>query len=155
MTPPDPALRFLCRYQAILDPETQPIGRVPGGTRNTVLIAGGSVEGERLRGEVLPGGGDWALIDDTGTLHLDVRATFRTHDGALIHVTYPGILRPYSPHLRSQLDSGELNPEDLYFRIAPRFETGASAYSWLNSILAIGFGTLVQGGVAYDIFEVS
>lgn len=154
MKPTNPALRFLCRYEARLDPQTQPIGRVLGGMRNTVLIAGGSVEGERLRGEVLPGGGDWALIDDTGTLHLDVRATFRTHDGALIHVTYPGMLRPYSPDLRARLDSGEMKPEDLYFRIAPRFETGAPAYAWLNSMLAIGSGMLVQGGVAYDIFEV-
>ena len=37
---------------------TQEIGSVPHGTRVTFPITSGSFEGERLRGKVLPGGGD-------------------------------------------------------------------------------------------------
>jgi hypothetical protein len=40
----------------------QKIGAVPHGTRTTVPIGGGQFEGPRLRGKVLPGGGDWTLL---------------------------------------------------------------------------------------------
>src|SRR4051812_39114356 len=33
----------------------------PRGTRVTVPIIGGSFEGDRLRGKVLPGGDDWTI----------------------------------------------------------------------------------------------
>jgi hypothetical protein len=35
------------------------------------------------------------------------------------------------------------------------FETAAPRYAWLNGIVAIGSGRVLQGrGVAYDVFEV-
>jgi hypothetical protein len=37
----------------------QKIGVVPHGTRATAPITSGTFEGPRLRGKVLPGGGDW------------------------------------------------------------------------------------------------
>ncbi len=149
-----PGLRHLCRYEAFLDPAVQAFGTTPFGRRTTVLITGGTVEGERLQGKLLPGGGDWALVDTQGILHLDVRATFCTHDDALIHVTYRGLLHPYSRDLRQRIESGELSEEQVYFRTAPRFETSADRYTWLNGILAVAVGHLTASGVAYDVFEV-
>ena len=62
----------------------QEIGTVPGGTRRTVPVAGGTFDG-RLRGVVLPGGSaDWLLVRADGVLELDFRATLQTDDGALI-----------------------------------------------------------------------
>jgi len=47
-----------------------------------------------------------------------------------------------------------IDPGRYYFRIAPVFETGAAAYAWLNGIVAVGSGRLIdEGGVAYDVFE--
>ena len=40
----------------------QKIGAVPHGTRVTAPITSGHFEGPRLRGQVLPGGGDWTLL---------------------------------------------------------------------------------------------
>ena len=40
---------------------TQNVGAGPRGTRVTFPITGGSFEGDRLRGKVLPGGGDWVV----------------------------------------------------------------------------------------------
>ncbi|MEA2926757.1 MAG: hypothetical protein QOD25_3879 [Alphaproteobacteria bacterium] len=42
-----------------------------GGLGRRVLFgsAGGSFEGLRLRGEVLPGAGDWALFRPDGAIH--------------------------------------------------------------------------------------
>src|SRR5258706_1569056 len=69
----------------------QKIGAVPLGTRVTAPIARGHFDGPRLRGKVLPGGGDWTLLRGDGVLELDLRVTLETDDGALIHMTSVGI----------------------------------------------------------------
>src|SRR5207247_231002 len=38
------------------------LGETPYGRRRIARIAGGSFEGPKLKGEVLPGGGDWLLL---------------------------------------------------------------------------------------------
>ncbi len=67
------------------------IGAVPLGTRVTAPIASGSFEGPRLRGKVLPGGGDWTPLRSDGVLELDLRVTLEANDGALIHLTSFGL----------------------------------------------------------------
>jgi hypothetical protein len=51
----------------------QKFGAVPYGVRSFVPIAGGDFEGPRLRGKILPGGGDWLLLRSDGVLELDLR----------------------------------------------------------------------------------
>jgi len=70
---------------------TQNVGAGPHGTRITFPITGGSFDGERLRGTVLPGGDDWVIKRLDGVLELDLRVTLETDDGALIHMTFEGI----------------------------------------------------------------
>ena len=41
-----------------------------------------------------------------------------------------------------------------YFRTTPLFETGDARYLWLNDVVAIGSGYLVEGGVAYRVSQV-
>lgn len=48
-------------------------GSGPFGQRILFGSAGGSFDGPKLRGEVLAGGGDWALFRPDGTMTLDVR----------------------------------------------------------------------------------
>src|SRR5258706_12487830 len=82
----------------------QKIGAVPQGTRVTAPIASGQFEGPRLRGKVLPGGGDWTLLRADGVLELDLRLTLETDDGALIHMTFEGIrddAAPGAPYFRT------------------------------------------------------
>jgi hypothetical protein len=68
----------------------QNIGAVPHGTRRTAPLSGGSFEGPRLRGTVLPGGSaDWLLLRADGVLELDLRATLRTDDGAIVSLPSP------------------------------------------------------------------
>ncbi len=75
--------RFLMTLQvAVVGP--QKIGAVPHGTRVMAPIPSGHFEGPRLRGKVLPGGGDWTLLRSDGVLELDLRITLETDDGALI-----------------------------------------------------------------------
>src|SRR5882762_1195338 len=101
----------------------QNIGATPHGTRVTFPITGGSFEGERLRGKVLPSGDDWTLKRPDGVVELDLRITLETDDGALIHMTFEGVR-----------DDGP--PGGSYFRTVSRFETGEGKYSFLNRLLA-------------------
>jgi hypothetical protein len=120
---------------------TQDVGAGPHGTRVTFPIIGGSFEGERLRGKVLPGGDDWTLKRPDGVIELDLRVTLETDDAALIHMTFEGIR-----------DDGA--PGAPYFRTVPRFETAAPKYSFLNRLLAVGSGEIRSDGPVHLIEEI-
>ena len=113
------------------------IGPTPNGKLSIFPITGGSFEGERLRGKVLPGGGDWVTAKADGTFELDARATLETDDGALIHITFSGIRDDASQ----------------YFRTVPRFETAAASYAFLNRLLAVGIGQIGADGPVHAIEE--
>jgi hypothetical protein len=132
----------------------QKIGAVPLGTRVTAPITSGHFEGPRLRGKVLPGGGDWTLLRSDGVLELDLRVTLQMDDGALVHMASFG-LRHGPPEVLAALARGEtVDPSAYYFRTAPRFETGDPRYAFLNRLLAVSSGDRRPGGPIYTIDEV-
>jgi len=116
----------------------------PQGTRAIIGVTGGTFEGPRLRGTVVPPGGEWATVRPDGAVKADVRLTLQTDDGALILMSYSGIGVP----------GADGNPD---IRTAPLFETGDPRYAWLNNIQAIGSGTTSGGAagftsVSYNIY---
>src|SRR5437016_12174074 len=114
----------------------QKIGAVPHGTRVTAPIASGHFEGPRLRGKVLPGGGDWTLLRGDGVLELDLRVTLETDDGALIHMTSFG-LRHGPTEGTPALARGERDdPSTCYVRTTPRIETRQPKYAFRRPVLA-------------------
>jgi len=132
----------------------QKIGAVPHGTRVTAPIADGRFEGPRLRGGVLPGGGDWTLLRGDGVLELDLRLTLKSDDGALIHMTSFG-LRHGPPEVIAALGRGEaVDPATYYFRTTPRFETADPRYAFLNRLLAVAIGDRQAEGPIYTIYEI-
>ncbi len=132
----------------------QQIGATPGGGRRVGLVAGGSFQGERLHGEVLPGGADWLMDRPDKATTLDVRLVLQTHDGAAIGMTYRG-MRHGPAAVMERLNRGErIDPASYYFRIAVRFETAAAKYDWLNRVIAVGTGDRLPEGPVYDVFEV-
>jgi hypothetical protein len=103
---------------------------------------------------VLPGSGDWPLVNAEGAMRIDARLTLQTHDGEIIYMAYQG-LRTAPPEIIERLNRGEqVDPALYYLRIAPMFETGAAKYRWLNYLLAVGSGQRVPGGVLYAIHRV-
>ena len=70
---------------------TEEIGSTRHGKLSIFPVTGGSFDGERLRGKVLAGGGDWVTAQPDGTFELDLRVTLETDDGALIHMTFTGV----------------------------------------------------------------
>jgi hypothetical protein len=132
----------------------QKLGAVPHGTRVIAPIASGTFEGPRLRGKVLPGGGDWTLLRADGVLELDLRITLETDDGALIQMTSFG-LRHGPPEVIAALGRGEtVDPTSYYFRTTPRFETSAPKYAFLNRLLALATGDRRATGPIYTIDEI-
>ena len=132
----------------------QQIGATPSGNRRIGLVAGGTFEGERLRGTVLPGGADWLMGRADGSTTLDVRLVLQTHDGAAIGMTYRG-MRHGPPEIMDRLNRGEkVDAASYYFRTSVAFETAAQQYDWLNRIIAVGTGDRPPEGPVYDVFEV-
>ena len=130
------------------------VGATPRGTRLIAPIQGGTFEGPKLKGVVLPGGADWLLIRSDGVWEPDVRLPLRTDDGALISMTYWGI-RDIAPEVFQRLLSGEaVDPSEYYFRTTPVFETASEKYGWLNRIVAVGIGTHGPTGARYTVYAV-
>jgi hypothetical protein len=134
--------------------EPQKIGAVPHGTRVTAPIESGHFEGPRLRGEVLPGGGDWTLLRSDGVLELDLRVTLKTDDGALVAMSSFG-LRQGPPEVLAALSRGErVDPSAYYFRTIVRFDTAHTKYLFLNRLLAVSTGDRRPGGPLYTVEEI-
>ncbi len=150
----EPRFELLFDMHADLEPP-QVVGQTPMGVRQIFIVRGGTFQGPRLKGEVLPGGGDWAILRPDGALQLDVRATLRTDDGALIYATYSGLIVA-APEVFARLTQGQEVPlSEYYFYTNPMFQTGAQQYAWLNRLLAIGRGRVVPGAVEYRVWAVS
>jgi Protein of unknown function (DUF3237) len=131
------------------------IGAVPYGTRRTVPLGGGTFEGPRLRGTILPGSSaDWQLLRSDGVLEMDLRFTLQTDDGALISMRSFG-LRHGPPEVIAAIGRGEtVDPSTYYFRTMPRFETAHAAYLFLNRLITVAHGDRRPEGPVYMIHEV-
>src|SRR3954464_9955117 len=119
-------------------PVTEDIGTTPRGTLSIFPVTGGSFEGNRLRGRVLGGGGDWVTTRADGVIEVDLRVTLQTDDGAFIHMTFSGVR----------------DDRHEYFRTLPRFETAAPQYAFLHRLLAVGIGEIRGQGPLHVIEEV-
>ena len=144
---------FLLQLNPELD-DAQVLGDTPLGTRRILYMKGGAFSGPRLRGQILPGGGDWVLLRRDGVAQLDIRLTLRTDDDELIYVSCDGIF-DIAPAVRQRIMQGaEVDPSEYYFRTALGFETGAQKYSWLNRLLAVGVGKRTAAGMETEVFAV-
>ena len=146
-------LEFLMEYTATLRQPAEMVGTGPHGSRRIFSVTGGTFEGPRLKGRILPSGGDWLLVDADGVSRLDVRATFATDDGALIYVQYFGVNRS-EPGRPTRPPGSQAEYGDRYFMTTPRFETGDERYRWLNGLVTVAEGKSIAGAVSYRVYAV-
>lgn len=125
-------------FDLAIDFDPMKIYPSPLGTRIDAIVQQGKAQGPRLRGEVLAGGGDWIVIGADGVGRMDVRATIRTHDDEMIHLTNTGRV-VLGEDAQSRFLAGEtIAFDEMYGRTAPLFETGSDPYQWLNRTVAVG-----------------
>ena len=134
--------------------DIQKLGNTPYGERRIINIMGGTVDGPKLKGKILPGGADWQIVRADGVVHLQARYTIETDSGGRILVDAEGY-RHGPPDVMAALTRDEtVDPSRYYFRTLMRFETADPGAAWLNRILAIGRGARANRQVQIEVFEV-
>ena len=146
-------LEPLMNYHANLLPPLE-VGKGPFGNRVIVEVDGGEFEGPRLKGTIRKAAcADWLMFDDDGNGHLDVRATFETHDGAYIYVQYFGHIIVTPAFQAALAGEGETDYGEVHFFTSPRMETGDERYKWVNTVVAVAEGRVRNGRVEYQVYQ--
>ncbi len=113
----------------------------PLGRRRMVAILGGRLEGELGAGTVLPGGADWQVVHDDGTV--SVEAQYSLQIGADVVVLRSSGVRA------AGTDGGQ-----TYFR-ASVLLTGPESRPDLNRSLFVSSGERVGDTVRLDLYRVT
>lgn len=130
-------------------------GGGPAGARVFYEVDGGRIGGPALNADVLSGGGDWALLGADGWTRIDARGQARTDDGALLYVSYRGLIEPTGALIEAMRSGGATDFEDQYWRVSIDVETGDPRYRWLSQSALVGRGRLREGpGVVYQVFRI-
>ena len=149
---PDINTEFL--FTLALEIQVSNLGETPYGNRRIFHFDGGSFEGPKLKGKVLPGGGGSSLIRRDEVLEVDVRLSLETEDMHQISMAWKG-LRHGPKEVMDRLYRGEIvDPRSYYFRTTPYFETSSEKYGWMNRICAIATGSLGANARTLDVFQV-
>jgi hypothetical protein len=131
------------------------IPHAPYGTRMIFPAIGGRAKGERISGSFVGCGGDWLLIGSDGWGRLDVRAQLQTDDGALLYITYGGVLEMNDKVVTASAPGRETGFDDQYFRTVPRLETGDERYAWVNQTIFVGQGRITGSGVEHEVYRIT
>lgn len=147
---------FLFDLEITVNPP-QAIGPVLTGTRLIFPFKEGAVKSDKINGTLLECSGEWGLVVDSTTFKMDVRATIKTDDGALIYIAYTGY--NYANAKNSALmragNGYQLPTSEYYFRSVPVFETSSPKYAWLNHTVAVGVGRFpAPGKLIYRIYAI-
>ncbi len=130
------------------------VGAVGHGTRRVIPITGGACVARDWTARVLPGGADFQLIVNERMARLEARYVLETDAGDRIYV-HNDALRTAAPEVMARLIRGEpVEPGDVYFRCAPRFEASAPSLAWMMERVFLGTGLRRPNDVVMRFFEV-
>jgi hypothetical protein len=152
MTLAAPPLKFFADLSVLVD-KPQEIGRTARGLRRLIPILGGEAIGDGWRARVLPGGADFQLMVSDTLAELDARYVMETDGGDLIYVRNRA-LRSGPADLMARLVRGEaVDPQLIYFRCSPSFETASASLGWINERMFAGTGARYPDKVVMTFFE--
>lgn len=134
----------------------QMAGTATNGELRIIPVTGGTAEGPRFTGELVPGtAADWLRVFPDGTAHMDVRLTLKSTSGAIVYMHYSGV-RHGPAEVLARMNSGQpTDPSEYYFRTAIRFETGSPEFAWMNKVIAVGIGQRPPSGPTYDVYAIA
>jgi Protein of unknown function (DUF3237) len=148
-----PELEFVAHVQADLGPVME-IGTVPVGRRRVIPIIGGKIAGPRLTADIVDGGADWQVVAADGTAIIDTRYSARTDSGDVIYLSTQGF-RHGPADVVGRLAAGEdVSPDEYYFRITARLESGAAALDWVNRTVFVASAARHASSVSYDLYAI-
>jgi hypothetical protein len=152
--PEAPSLTFVFSANVLVG-TPQEKGMIDGKRSRFIPITGGTVEGPRLAGRVLAGGGDWQTIHADGLTEVFARYTLEASDGTLIGITNPGV-RVASPDIIARLSVGEdVDPHLYYFRTTPAFDVAAGSHAWLRRQVFVAQGVRRPTSVELRVYAVA
>ncbi|MBC8058366.1 MAG: DUF3237 domain-containing protein [Rhizobiales bacterium] len=130
------------------------IGAIGHGARRVIAISGGTCVARDWQARVLPGGADFQLIVNERMARLEARYVLETDAGDRIYVQNDAV-RTAAPEVMARLIRGEpVEPSDVYFRCAPRFEASAPSLAWMMERVFLGTGLRRPSEVVMRFFEV-
>lgn len=130
------------------------LGETPQGRRRLIPILGGRLVGPRLHARVVPGGADFQLVIGPTLVTLQARYMVETEQGERVYIENEGV-RVASPDVIARLNRGErVEPELVYTRTRPRFETAAPGLAWLMNSLFVGTAQRAPDHVRVAFFRV-
>ena len=128
----------------------------PWGARQYWEVSEATLSGERISATLAMPGGDWMAVSEDGFWRPDVRAQFRTDDGAVILMRYTGLVEQSDVFKGAATEDRETAWDDQYMRLAVTFETGDERYRWLNESLFVARGRLLgTGKIEYTLYRVT
>jgi hypothetical protein len=136
----------------------QEIGVSLHGERRVIPILGGTAQGEGWKGNILSGGADYQLILTPRMTHLDAHYVIELEseldNGERIYIHNKAI-RVASAEVTKKLKiSKAVDPELIYFRCHPTFETSSSAMQWITERVFVGTGVRRSDSVELQFFEI-
>ena len=121
-------------------------------------VTGGWAKGPKINATVIQPAADWIQSMPDGSRRLDVRLTLKTDDGALIYVSYNGVILNTQASRDKQMKGQVVTSDDRYCITAPMFRTSHPKYAWLAATQAIGKFIESKHGqgryIKYDVFAV-
>jgi len=129
------------------------VGDTGQGLRRLIPIVGGSCRTRDWSARVLPGGADFQLVVGGRVARLEARYVLETDAGDRIYVQNDA-LRTAAPEVTARLLRGEpVDPQQVYFRCAPRLEASAASLRWLMERVFVGTGVRRPDAVLMRFFE--
>ncbi len=131
------------------------VGKTVRGVRRLIPILSGTAQGNGWSARVMPGGADFQLLVNDRLAELDARYVLETDAGDLIYVQNRAV-RAAAPEVMARLVRGEeVDPQQVYFRCSPSFETASASLAWISERLFVGTGVRYPDRVAMQFFEVN
>jgi len=148
-----PELQLLFEAHGVLEPAIV-MGQTPDGLKRIVPIVGGTFEGPKIRGTLVPGGADWQYVRADNVTVVEARYLLRTDDDVLIEVHNRGLRHGPDEVMRRLVAGENVDPSEYYFRAAPSLTAPAGKYEWLNRRLFLCTGARFATAITLWVYEV-
>jgi hypothetical protein len=128
----------------------------PHGTRQYWEMTEGTLSGSGLEAHIAMPGGDWYTESPDGFGRPDVRVQLATDDGALILMSYTGLVEQTDAFIHAAANDEATDWDDQYMRFFVSFDAGPDHYRWLNQNLFVARGHILgTTELEYEIYRVT